>query len=283
MKKVIVTGASGLIGKESIQPLQRSGFEVVELKSSECNLFDFDKVADFIKFHQPDYLLHFAWITGGDYLSNPINSNYVEASYNLLKHFYDCGGGRAVFAGTCFEYDFKSTLLSEKSDLNPITLYAKNKVRLYNLCSEFSVKYNLSFSWGRIFYVYGHGEKPGRLTSSIVSSLLKNEIVTVKYGQLLRDYMYSKDIASAFVKLLESDVQDAVNICTGKGVRLSVFASKIAEKLNKTSLLKIHQDETEQPLKIIGANSRLKEEVGYNSFTDIDKAIDLILSDYMEA
>ena len=92
--------------------------------------------------------------------------------------------------------------------------------------------------------------------------------------------MYSKDIAAAFVRLLLSDVQGAVNICTGKGIKLANFAMKIAEKLSKEPLLEIHEEETDQPLSIIGDNSRLRNEVLFDNFTDIDSALDSILDEY---
>lgn len=285
MKKVVITGASGLIGKESIIPLQNSGFEVIRMDSASCNLFDFDKVSDLFKTCKPEYLLHFAWITGEKgYLQNPINRTYCDASFNLLKQFYKNGGYRAVYAGTYFEYNLTASKpLSEKSPLHPTSIYAESKARLQKLCSEFCHEQSASFSWGRIFNVYGHGEKPGRLTSSLVTSLLEGKTTIVKFGQLLRDYMYSKDIAAAFVKLLQSDVQESVNICTGKSIKIADFALKIAEKLSKKSLLEIHEEETDQPLSIVGDNSRLLNEVIFDSFTDIDTALDSILVEYRRA
>ena len=282
MEKVVVTGTTGLIGKESIIPLQKSGFEVIRMDSASCNLFDFDKVSWLFNTCKPKYLLHFAWITGEKgYLQNPINSKYYDASFNLLKQFYNNGGYRAVYAGTYFEYDLKASMpLSESSPLHPTSIYAENKARLQKICSEFCKEHSASFSWGRIFNVYGHGEKAGRLTSSLVTSLLEGKTFTVRCGQLLRDYMYSKDIASAFVRLLLSDVQGAVNICTGKGIKLANFAMKIAEKLSKEQLLEIHEEETDQPLSIIGDNSRLRNEVLFDNFTDIDSALDSILDEY---
>ena len=285
MEKVVVTGTTGLIGKESIIPLQKSGFEVIRMDSASCNLFDFDKVSWLFNTCKPKYLLHFAWITGSDgYLQNPINRTYCDASFNLLKQFYNNGGYRAVYAGTYFEYDLKASMpLSESSPLHPTSIYAENKARLQKICSEFCKEHSASFSWGRIFNVYGHGEKAGRLTSSLVTSLLEGKTFTVRCGQLLRDYMYSKDIAAAFVRLLLSDVQGAVNICTGKGIKLANFAMKIAEKLSKEQLLEIHEEETDQPLSIIGDNSRLRNEVLFDNFTDIDSALDSILAEYRRA
>lgn len=257
-KKVILTGSTGLIGKEAIEPLQKAGFEVYCLTSKNCNLFDYGAVSRFFEQIKPQYLLHFAWITGGDYLTNPVNYDYVAASMNMLKEFKKFGGKHVVMAGTCFEYAFKDEPLKETDPLDPQTLYAKCKVELCKKATEYCKANNISFGWGRIFYVFGHNEREGRLTQSIVSKLQKNEMITVKYGQLVRDYMYSQDIANAFVKILDSDLCGAINVCTGRGISLGSFALEIAKKLQKADLLEILSEETNQPLRIVGDNAILQ-------------------------
>lgn len=276
-KKVVLTGSNGLIGKEAIEPLLKAGFEVYCLTSKESNLFDYCAVERFFEQTRPEYLLHFAWITGGDYLSNPINHEFVNASMNMLRVFKKYGGKRAVYAGTCFEYDFKNEPIKETDLLNPKTVYAQCKVQLFTNATEFCKENNISFGWGRIFYVYGHNEKDGRFTRSIISKLKNNETAAVKFGQLKRDYMYSKDIADAFVKMLESDVQGAVNICTGEGISLENYARTIAKNMNKENLLDVHYEETSQPSIIVGDNSRLTFEVGYMSKSDLESNIREIL------
>nr|MCR5289087.1 dTDP-4-dehydrorhamnose 3,5-epimerase [Treponema sp.] len=276
-KKVVLTGSTGLIGKEAIEPLKDQGFEVYCLTSKNCNLFDYGTVDRFIEQIKPDYLLHFAWITGGDYLTNQINIDYVEASMNLLKVFHKYGGKRAVYAGTCFEYEFKDKPLKETDPLNPKTLYAQCKVELFNKASEFCKGNDVSFGWGRIFYVYGHNEKKGRLTQAVVSNLNNNEVVTIKYGQLIRDYMYTKDIAAAFVQFLQSDVEGSVNICTGKGITLGDFALKLGKNLNKEKLVKIQNDITEQPISIVGDNSILQDIINFSSKSSFEENIASIL------
>lgn len=280
MEKVVLTGATGLIGKELIEPLKEFGFEVHCLTSKNCNLFDFNLVDNFFTEIKPQYLLHFAWITGGDYLSNPINNDYVEASMNMLKSFAKNGGKRAVFAGTCFEYEFKDSPLRETDVLNPKSLYAQCKVKLCKDAIHFCDDNNISFGWGRIFYVYGKNEKEGRLTQSIVSKLRNNEKVIVKFGQLNRDYMYTKDIAAAFVKFLKTDVEGCVNICTGKGITLGAYAKKIADKMGKQSLLDVREEPTEQPINIIGDNARLLNEVKFNCNFSYEKAMDDLIPSY---
>lgn len=277
MKKVILTGCTGLIGKETIEPLKKAGFKVHCITSQNCNLFDYDAVNNFFKKIKPQYLLHFAWITRDDYLMNPINRDYVDASINMLKAFVQNDGNRAVFAGTCFEYDFKDSPLKETDSLNPRSLYAQCKVDLHERAGRFCSENGISFGWGRIFYVYGHNEKEGRLMRYIIDCLKNNEVVTVKFAQLNRDYMYTKDIASAFVDFLNSNVTGSVNICTGKGITLGSYAEKIATFMNKRNLLELHTKTTEQPISIIGDNTRLVQEVGFSSMYSYDEAIKEIL------
>lgn len=279
--RVLLTGASGLIGKEAIAPLKNAGFEVYALNSRIYNLFDYKKIAEFVGQIKPSYLLHFAWITSGEYLQSPLNAKLTEASLNLLKEFYANGGRRAVMAGTCFEYDFGSEVLSENTALNPQSLYAKAKVELYHKVLEFCQTYGLSFAWGRIFYVYGHREHSSRLTAHIINSLKSGQSVNINHAGLVRDYMYSKDIAAAFVTLLQSSKNGAVNIGSGEGISLGKYALNIAQILNKEHLIKLKNEPTTQPKSIIADTSVLENEIGFKARYKSDEMIKIALKEIL--
>ncbi len=288
MKKVLLTGATGLIGKEAIQPLLDAGFEVFALARKqglasdsltwvEADIFDFDKMKEVFEKIKPQYLLHFAWVASGDYLTSDVNYKLVDASFNMLKEFKKNGGGRAVFAGTCFEYEFKNEPLKEDGKLNPTTVYAKCKNDLRQKAQEFCLENDISFGWGRIFYVYGHGENEKRLTAHVINSLRENKEVLITAGPLLRDYMYTKDIAGAFVKFLDANVEGCVNICSGKPVSIEEYVRAIASKLGKEDLL-VFEDKIEgQPKLIAGCNTRLIEKVKYEVKYSLGEALDEIL------
>lgn len=74
MKKVLLTGSTGLIGKEAVSFLQEKKFDVINLTSKNFDLTNLEQIESVIKYNKADYLLHFAWITGGDYLSNSVNN-----------------------------------------------------------------------------------------------------------------------------------------------------------------------------------------------------------------
>ena len=240
-KKVLVTGATGLIGKELIKPLKDAGFDIYGITIDEnnpdnCvnwikgNLFDDDFLKSTFEKIKPEYLLNMAWCTTGDYLKSDLNYQFLNAGINLLKNFRDNGGKRAVFAGTCFEYKFKNQPLKENDELeSEKTVYTFCKNKLHEIAQYFCEQNDISFGWGRIFYVYGRGEDKTRLTGMVIDKLSKDEEVIIKSGSLLKDYIYSKDIAGAFVKFLDSDVEGNVNICTGKSVSIRDFVLVISE------------------------------------------------------
>lgn len=288
MKRVLLTGATGLIGKYAIQPLLDNGFEVIAVSTKQktdnnvrwisCDLLDSSKIKELFEEIKPQYLLHLAWdTTPGSYLESNSNFDWLKSGLEMLKYFKLNGGTRAVFAGTCFEYEFKNEPLKEDGKLNPVSTYAKCKNHLNSLAQLYCEKNGLSFGWGRIFYVYGEGENEKRLIPQIIQHLNQDREFVTSSGHLVKDYMFAGDIACAFVKFLDSNVEGCVNICTQEPVQIKDIAELIAQKLGKEHLIKLIKEESDQPPFIIGDNARLKNEVKFTPKYDLSTGIDQIL------
>lgn len=277
MKRVLLTGATGLIGKYAIQPLLDLGFDVFVISSKDikcqessakcinANLLDLNDIKRIFDEVKPQYLLHFAWdTTPGVYLESNVNFDWVQASLEMLKQFKANGGKRAVFAGTCFEYEFEDEPLNEtKTKLNPTSTYAKCKNHLNGLATLYCEKNDISFGWGRIFYVYGENEHEKRLVPHVIKSLREGKEVTITAGELKRDYMFAGDIAAGFVAFLNSEVRGSVNICTGEAPKIKEIVDFIAEKLDKKNLVKYIDESANQPKIIVGDITRLSKEVKF--------------------
>ena len=142
-KRVLITGATGLIGKDLILPLYQNGFEVYAITRNNTSvnkyvrwvrgdLFNVDFVKSAMEQIRPEYLLNMAWCTTGNYLSSDLNYKFLDAGCNLLQQFKNVGGKRAIFTGTCFEYKFKDTPLKESDELDAdktTYTFCKNKLR----------------------------------------------------------------------------------------------------------------------------------------------------------
>jgi hypothetical protein len=89
---------------------------------------------------------------------------------------YRAGGRRAVFAGSCEEYDWNHNLLDEvTTPLRPRTLYGTAKDSLRRLLAAAATQEGISMAWGRIFFLHGPHEPGLRLVPSVVNALLAGE------------------------------------------------------------------------------------------------------------
>lgn len=274
-KKIFLTGATGLIGKECLPALTAAGFCVYAVAREENpplqtgvtwlkgNVFDEAFIREAMERIRPTHLLNLAWCANGDYAYSNANFAFLRAGLSMLESFADNGGKRAVFAGTYMEYAQKDGALKESDPLMSDTCYSLCKNALRETAEVFCKLNNISFAWGRIFCVYGCREHPKRLTASIIHTLKVGQPVEVRHSQLKRDYIYSKDIASAFTRLLDTDVSGCVNICSGRVISLADYARTLAKLLGREDLLVLKEEPASQPSLVLGDNTRLREEVGF--------------------
>ena len=290
-KTLLLTGATGLIGKELAEPLLAAGFDVHAITIDRTNpdngihwipgsLFDEAFLRDTIASLRPTHLLNMAWATTGDYLTSDVNYSFLAAGIHLARHFAANGGRRAVFAGSCFEFRFADAPLREDGPLEPGRnnyTFCKNALR--ETAARIFAAHGVSFGYGRIFYVYGRNEAKTRLAGRIVDQLLHGLPVTITAGPLLRDYIYAKDIAGAFSALLDGGVEGAVNICTGRAVSIRDFALAIAREIGREDLVVFADDCANQPPLIVGDNTRLAREVGFTPRYTLAEAAAEIVAD----
>ncbi len=278
-KKIIVTGASGLIGSEVCQILHEDGYVVYPLTSRELDLFKISEIKEKIFALKADYLVHLAWKTTGDYLFSEDNNKYFDGSAELFRCFYEAGGKRIISAGTCFEYDLTyNKKISEDNKLNPMNKYSEAKVKTFEYLNALYSNYeNASFSWARIFYAYGKNEKKGRLVREVIDAMVNNKKYIIRFGQLQRDYIYSFDIALMISKILSTRYDGPINICTGSGVTIGKIATTFADYFDKRGLIEINEEETKQPLSIVGDNTLYKKIIGDVVYTKMQNAISEII------
>lgn len=276
MKRVFLTGADGFIGRQAILPLLKRGFEVhavsnispsdelifknvIWYKANLLDVFEVEKLTEKI---EATHLLHFAWnVEHGKFWTSEQNKIWVEASLDLVRHFVKNGGERIVVAGTCVEYELDTDeFLNEFSTpLMPQTLYGQSKLELFEKLSAM----DLNFAWGRIFFLYGEYEHPNRLVSSVINSLLKDDFADCSHGRQIRDFMYVKDVAEAFVALLNSDVKGGVNIASGEAKTIKEVVEEIGFILAKSEKLRFGVVPTSEnePKRIVADVKRLRDEV----------------------
>jgi nucleoside-diphosphate-sugar epimerase len=218
---------------------------------------------------RPSYLVHLAWdVRSPAYLRSAGNLRWAEASLRLMREFAEAGGKRAVFAGTCFEYDPTHGVCSEAvTPLRPSSLYGQCKAALESMTLAAAAELSVSVAWGRVFFAYGPGEHELRLVPSVIRRLLAGEPAPVSHGGQVRDYIYAADVGSAFATLVDSGVEGPLNIGSGEPVTLRTIVEAIGRSLERGDLIRFGEIESppDEPPKIVADVQRLTVEVGWQA------------------
>lgn len=276
MTRVLVTGATGFIGRNVLAPLIAAGHEVHAVSSRGnhetagvvWHRADLLASADVVGEVRPEALMHLAWYAEhGKFWTAPENVRWVEASLALLRAFAGIGGERAVLAGTCAEYDWAvdGPLVEEASPLRPATLYGSAKHALHTVAAAYAEQAGFSLAWGRVFFLYGPGEAPGRLVPSVARAVIAGEPARTTAGTQVRDFLHVEDVAGAFAALVASDASGPVNVASGDGVPLRQVIELVAEAVGRPELLEIGALEQRpgEPESLVADVARLRDEVGF--------------------
>ena len=293
MKKVLITGASGFIGRFAIDSLLNKGYEVFAVYTNKidhsifpskvnwlnCDLLNSYKTAELLSLVKPTHLLHLAWYTAhGKFWNAQENLDWVSASINLIKNFASNGGHRIVISGSCAEYDWDRQVENyseNEKTVNYSSLYGACKSSLNSVLKAFSKSVGISSAWGRIFYLLGPYENPNRLVPSVICSLLRNQKVKCSHGNQIRDFLYVQDVAEAFVSLLDSSVEGSVNIASGEGIKIKDIIMNIAKKLSREELVLMGSlpAAKNEPLKLVADVNRLSKELNWLPKSNLDDSI----------
>lgn len=285
MRRVVVTGASGFIGREAIAPLVARGLEVHAIGRSpaaypgchdhNCDLLT-DDAGALMREIAPSHLLHLAWYAvPGRFWEAPANLDWLAASLRLVRAFAAAGGTRVVAAGSCAEYDWSAALLDEATTLRPATLYGRTKVALFETLTAAAPVLGVTFAWGRVFFPFGPFEATGRLLSDVVDGVAGGRRVACSDGLQSRDFMHVEDVAAAFAALVDSDVSGPVNIASGTITTVRDLVNLAAGLAGDADLINwgARPRQPNEPLKMAAATNRLRNEVKYTARWTLPAAV----------
>lgn len=290
MKRVLVTGGNGFLGRSVLPLLAGSEFEAHAVTQSggqcvekgvawhSCDLMDRAQTDALLSTVRPTHLLHLAWYTEpGKYWRSTQNYYWTAASLNLFASFRERGGIRAVTAGTCAEYDWSHGVCREDSTpRTPSTPYGFCKNALFELQESLSRETGLSSAWGRIFFVYGPGEHPAKLIPSAIRSLSAGQPFSCTSGEQERDFIHVLDAARAFVALLGNEMTGGVNVGSGSPVAVREVVKIVAEYFGRHDLVNFGgvPSPTGEPPLLAADVTRLTNEAGWKPEYDISSGIE---------
>ncbi len=271
-RTVLLTGATGFVGRQVLRTLLREGCRVrvvvrsgrgdqLPQRSSQLEVVEtndlFRESRDGLAavVDGVDTIAHVAWYAEpGKYLLSPLNLDCLRGTVDLAQVFAESSGKRFVGVGTCFEYDFSTGYLPVTTPLRPATPYASCKAAAYLALSAYLENAGVEFAWCRLFYLYGEGEDGRRLVPYLRARMEAGQPAEMTSGDQVRDYLDVRVAGERIAGVVTSSVVGPVNICSGIPITIRAMAEKVADEYGGRHLLRwgARPDNLTDPPVIVG-------------------------------
>lgn len=219
MKKILVTGGEGFIGKHLCEALKKQGHNVssidIESPSNSIDIRDITVLTDF------DCVFHLAAITNiAECMSNPkkcLDVN-VTGTGNLLHSLFTSGfSGVFIFSSSSAVYEC-------------MNVYAASKRSGEALCRAYNNGFDVNTKVARFFNVYGVGQNSnyGTVINNFVLAKLNGKKAKIHgTGDQVRDFVHVDDVVSALIVLMEEGWPTPYDIGTGIATSINGLAERM--------------------------------------------------------
>lgn len=236
--KVLVTGATGVIGMAVQENLTRNGYEVVGLRSTDCDLRNQAETVALLERIKPDYVIHLAarvhGLMGNLRSQGSMYFDNVQINTNLVEAARLSGVKKIVAMGSVAMYSDTVSLPMRETDIwngpphGSEFGYASAKRAMLAQLESYRDQYELEYALALSTNLFGPNdrfdEKNGHVLPSLISKTYRGTtegtgLVVWGSGLATRDFLYSVDAAEALRTLLESG-SGTYNVASGRHVSI---------------------------------------------------------------
>lgn len=243
-KNILVTGASGLIGRSLISLLVKKGYNVTAIDI-------FKRDIEYVKFIQGDFansnlmnvvlkeidvVIHLAAMLGVDqcrlHPKEVIKVNYKDTK-NLIDLCVKNKIKKFIFTSSSEVYgDSKDVPYKETAKLTPVSVYGQSKVLVEKYLEKVQTKSKIKIGIARLFNIYGFNQRPVFVVPILINLAFQNKPLKIfGDGEQIRSFTYIDDGVLGIFKLMlyENKPFEIINI--GRNIEYSI--KKVAEIILK--------------------------------------------------
>ena len=282
MKRILLSGATGMIGCAIVREAIRRGDDVTCLvRSSSPRIANIPQgerihivdcaVSDYAALEldgQYDVFMHLAWekTSGGG--RDDVDSQLKNIQYTLDAVHLASRLGCKVFigAGSQAEFGVKSEALTCGMSVNPESGYGIAKFAAGKFSAMLCKQLGIRFNWLRILSVYGKNDGENSLISYVIRELKSGRSPELTKCEQIWDYLNCDDAARAFFAVAEKGVDGkAYPLGSGCGKRLSEYVETLRDAINPNIKLEFGKKPyyPHQPMYLVADISELTVDTGW--------------------
>ncbi|MGG4000402.1 GDP-mannose 4,6-dehydratase [Anoxybacillus kestanbolensis] len=300
--KVLVTGASGFVGKHLINELKNRNYDIYAavreftdslpnyVKQVKFNLENIGSLNEFLSSEQPHAIVHLAAISKvTDSWEAPVETFKINTigTVSLVQSVINYSPKTKILSiGSSEEYGltaYYNEIVSEFMPCNPQNPYAMSKFVAGNVAIQLAHKHGIKLIHVRPFNHFGPGQDIGFVISDFCSQIAKIEAnrqeAVIKVGNLdaERDFTDVRDVVRAYAMLLEKEfIKNGIyNVSSGKPRKISDILNTLLS--NSTKKIEVVIDKKKfRPIEIqrfVGDSSKIYQEVGWKPLYNIDESL----------
>lgn len=293
MKKVLITGATGFVGRNMQRTLERN-YSVVGVGSADWDLRRQDRCQDMIASVCPDVVVHAAGAVGGIGANqeNPGKFMYenLVMGTNLIHECMVQRVPKFVMLGTVCAYPKFTPVPFVEADLwngypeETNAPYGIAKKALMKLVETYKEQYGFNGVNLIPVNMYGPYDHFNLTSSHVIPALIlkvrqaiqnnERSITIWGTGKASREFLYAADLAEAVDLAIQRDVSpEPMNIGTGKEITIAELVSCITRLMNFSGEIIYDTSKPDgQPRRCLDT-SKAKELLGFEAKTDLEQGL----------
>ena len=285
--KILITGSSGFIGSNIAQNIKKNIYGIGRQKKSHKekklpyikNLIKSIYIKNLRLFKiNFDFIIHCA---GKGIVSN--HKGDYKKSFLPLKNVLEYLRKHSresclIFISTLAVYGNKNKKLSETDSLNPMSVYAKNKIKAENLCKLYSKQYNIKILILRVGPLYGIGLRK-QFIYDACKKISNNRNIFYGTGNEVRDYLHINDFANLIKIIFNSKIKnfEIINVGSGNSYKIIDVIQYIKKGFNNTGKVLFNNKGVNQNPKYLQSSNKKTNKFNWkpkkNFFKELKKFI----------
>ena len=292
---IAIIGANGFIGKHLVYQLsENKDFKLFLFGTNETSPFPENYIYSKIHLNNTNELTKsfknidvVFYLASASIPASTWDNPKSEIENNLLPfiNFLECivqlSVKKIVFtssAGTI--YGSSAENLNEDSNKKPFSPHGINKVTMEYYLNYFEAKHNLKYDIFRVSNIYGEGQNTSKglgIINTFLEKIISEQEVTVfGNGEIIRNYIYVKDVAKALANSCLSDFtkSNVYNLSSDDSLSINEVIEKIKEITAEEFKINYKETRGSDNPKILLDNSKLKNDFKELKFTSLQKGIE---------